>query len=58
MAERERKESAGEDSHREVKPARGIVTIQGILGNDYYIGTLRQVKYTPEKINGVEIKRD
>ena len=58
MAERERKEAAGEDYHREVKPVWSIVTVQGILDNDFYIGTLRQGKYTRKKINGAEVKRD
>ena len=29
-----------------------IVTVQSILDNDFYIGTLRQGKYTRKKING------
>ena len=58
MAERERKEAAGEDYHREVKPVWAIVTVQGILDNDFYIGTLRQGKYTRKKINGKDVKRD
>ena len=58
MAERDRKEAAGEDYRREVKPAWAIVTVQGILDNDFYIGTLRQGKYTRKKINGSELKRD
>ena len=58
MAERNRKEAAGEDYRREVKPAWAIVTVQGILDNDFYIGTLRQGKYTRKKINGSETKRD
>ena len=58
MAERERKEAAGEDYHREVKPVWAIVTVQGILDNDFYIGTLRQGKYTRTKINGKDVKRD
>ena len=32
--------------------------MQGILDNDFYIGTLRQGKYTRAKINGKEIKRN
>jgi hypothetical protein len=32
--------------------------VQGILDNDFYIGTLRQGKYTRKKINGKEQKRD
>ena len=35
-----------------VKPAWAIVTVQGILDNDFYIGTLRQGKYTRRQING------
>ena len=58
MAERDRKEAAGEDYRREVKPAWAIVTVQGILDNDFYIGTLRQGKYTRKKVNGSEMKRD
>nr|WP_326184863.1 stage V sporulation T C-terminal domain-containing protein [uncultured Oscillibacter sp.] len=58
MAERERKEAAGEDYKRQVKPVWAIVTVQGILDNDFYIGTLRQGKYTRKKINGRDVKRD
>ena len=58
MAERERKEAAGEECRRAVKPTWAIVTVQGILDNDFYIGTLRQGKYTRKKINGKEIRRD
>lgn len=48
MAERDRKEAAGEDYHRTVKSTWAIVTVQGILDNDFYIGTLRQ-ENTPER---------
>lgn len=58
MAERERKEKEGIECKRLVKPAWSIVSIQGILDNDFYIGTLRQGKYTRKKINGVDIKLD
>ena len=58
MAERDRKEAAGEEYRRAVKSAWAIVTVQGILDNDFYIGTLRQGKYTRKKINGKECKRD
>jgi len=58
MAERERKEAAGEDYRRTAKPVWAIVTVQGILDNDFYIGTLRQGKYTRKKINGKDVKRD
>lgn len=58
MSERERKEAAGEDYRRVVKSTWSIVTVQGILDNDFYIGTLRQGKYTRKKINGAEVKQD
>jgi stage V sporulation protein T len=58
MAERERKEKDGIECKRAVKPVWAIVTVQGILDNDFYIGTLRQGKYTRKKINGKELKRD
>ncbi len=58
MAERERKEKEGVACKRQAKPVWAIVTVQGILDNDFYIGTLRQGKYARRKINGAEIKRD
>lgn len=58
MAERERKIAEGEDYRRSVKGAWSIATVQGILDNDFYIGTLRQGKYTRAKINGRDILRD
>ena len=58
MSERMRKEAAGKKSKREAKNAWAIATVQGILDNDFYIGTLRQGKYTRAKINGKEIKRN
>ena len=58
MAERERREKEGVECKRQVKPVWAIVTVQGILDNDFYIGTLRQGKYARRKINGAEIKRD
>ncbi len=50
--------SAGRGVKRSAKSAWAIVTVQGILDNDFYIGTLRQGKYTRRKINGSEVKRD
>ena len=58
MSERMRKEAAGRKTKREAKNAWAISTVQGILDNDFYIGTLRQGKYTRAKINGKEIKRN
>jgi len=58
MAERDRKEAEGAEYRRQVKTAWSIVTVQGILDNDFYIGTLRQGKYARKKINGKELKRN
>lgn len=58
MAERERKEVAGKKTKREAKNAWAIATVQGILDNDFYIGTLRQGKYTRAKINGKDVRRN
>ena len=58
MTERERKEAAGKEYKRGVRPEWAIVTVQGIIDNDFYIGTLRQGKYTRKKINGRDVKRD
>ena len=53
-----RKEAEGGESKREVKRDWAIASIQGILENDFYIGTMRSSKYTRKKINGKDIKRD
>lgn len=58
MSEQMRKEAEGENTTRKTKAAWAIVTVQGILDNDFYIGTLRQAKYTRAKINGKDVKRD
>lgn len=58
MSEQMRREADGRDYKRAVKAAWAIVTVQGILDNDFYIGTLRQGKYTRAKINGKDVKRD
>ena len=58
MSEQMRKEREGKPCKRKVKSDWAIVTVQGILDNDFYIGTLRQAKYTRAKINGKEVKRD
>ena len=57
MSERQRKEAEGKDYKREVKSAWAIATVQGILENDFYIGTMRSSKYTRKKINGKDIKK-
>ena len=58
MSERERKEAEGKEYKRTVKSEWAIVSVQGILENDFYIGTLRQSKYTRKKINGKDVKKD
>lgn len=58
MSEQMRKEADGQKYKRQVKTAWAIVTVQGILDNDFYIGTMRQGKYTRVKINGKDVKRD
>jgi len=50
-------EARGEDTKLKAKEAWSIATVQGILDNDFYIGTLRQGKYTRKKINGADIRR-
>lgn len=58
MEERSRAEVQGKEYRREAKPVWAIVTVQGILQNDFYIGTLRQGKYYRKKINGKDVRRN
>lgn len=58
MSEQMRKEAEGKEYKRQVKAVWAIETIHGILQNDFYIGTLRQSKYTRVKINGKSKKLD
>ena len=58
MSEKARVEMAGKEYHRACKQEWSIITVQGILTNDFYIGTLRQGKYYRKKINGKDVKRD
>ena len=53
-----RKLESGQDCKIKARPEWSIVTVQGILDNDFYIGTLREGKYTRAKINGKDIRRD
>jgi len=57
MSENARREAAGEAVKREAKPIWAIATVDGILSNDFYIGTLRQGKTTRAKINGHQVER-
>ncbi|MGN1016802.1 MAG: stage V sporulation T C-terminal domain-containing protein [Faecousia sp.] len=56
MSEKQRKDAAGEENKIKAKPQWSIVSVQGILDNDFYIGTFRQRKYTRKKINGADRK--
>ncbi len=58
MKEVQRAEERGDECKLKAKLEWSIVTIQGILSNDFYIGTLRQHKYTRKKIHGVDTKVD
>ena len=56
--EKERMEARGEECKRKSREEWSIVTVQGILQNDFYIGTLRQGKYKRKKINGADVKTE
>ena len=58
MKEIQRAEERGDECKLKAKSEWSIVTIQGILSNDFYIGTLRQHKYTRKKIHGADTKVD
>lgn len=58
MVEKLRIEADGGECRLKPKSAWSIVTVQEMLDNDFYIGTLRQGKYTRAKINGKDVKRD
>lgn len=58
MAQKNRMEAAGDNCKLQAKQQWSIVTIQGILDNDFYIGTLRQGKYARRKINGSDVKQE
>ncbi len=56
MHEKARKDALGIENKIIAKTAWSNITIQGIIENDFYIGTLRQGKYKRKKINGSDIK--
>ena len=58
MVEKQRKEARGEVCKLTAKPIWSIASVYGIIGNDFYMGTLRQHKYTRAKINGKDVKID
>ena len=58
MREKARKEAVGDDYKGKVREQWSIVTVSGILTNDFYIGTLREHKYHRRKINGNDVTLD
>ena len=58
MAEKARIEADGTVCHLKARPEWSIITIQGMLQNDFYMGTLRQGKYTRKGINGKDFRTD
>lgn len=58
MHEKRKIEDRGGDCKYKETTQWSIVSIQGILTNDFYIGTLRQHKYTRAKINGTDTRVD
>ncbi|MBR6051525.1 MAG: recombinase family protein [Clostridia bacterium] len=54
----QQREAVGEEYKGKVKNAWSIATVSEILNNDFYIGTLRQHKFTRKEINGKDKKLD
>lgn len=55
--EKQRAEARGDEYNRKASYSTwSIVSVQGILQNDFYIGTLRTHKYKRKNINGVDVK--
>ena len=52
------REAEGKTSKLKARNEWSIITIQSILRNDFYIGTLRQRKYMRKGINGQDIRLD
>ena len=58
MSEKQRMDAIGKENKIKAKPEWSIISVQGILDNDFYIGTFRARKYTRRKINGADVKLD
>ena len=58
MSEKQRMDAIGKENRIKAKPEWSIISVQGILDNDFYIGTFRARKYTRRKINGADVKLD
>lgn len=56
MAQKMRKEAEGEECKLKARAEWSIVSVQGILDNDFYVGTFREGKYTRRNINGKDVK--
>ena len=52
------REASGQTTKLKAKDAWSIPTVSAILKNDFYIGVLRQHKYTRAKINGADKQLD
>ena len=52
------RESQGQHTKLKSKAEWSIISVSGILSNDFYVGTLRQKKYTRAKINGKDKRLD
>ena len=50
------RESIGQKTKLKSKSEWSIISVSGILSNDFYIGTLRQGKYTRKGINGADVR--
>lgn len=57
MIEKARIEADGTPCKLKTRPEWSIITISGILQNDFYVGTLRQGKYSRRGINGKDFKQ-
>lgn len=52
------KEALGQTTKRTARQSWSLATVQGMLSNDFYIGTLRQKKYRRTGINGSDEQVD
>ena len=58
MTEKARIEADGTPCKLKARPEWSIITVSGMLQNDFYIGTLRQGKYARRGINDKDFKRN
>lgn len=56
MVRKEQYESDGDESKYKANHIWNTASVRTILSNDFYIGILRQGKYTRKKINGRDVK--